>query len=295
MAAPIAAWRQRGKDCNASNACYESEMGQSGRINKAMAGLAAVITLLALGHPLGAQDVRPTTGTAAGATAPATGGGQGSTGTTIKVSPKQVFDVFKKVVTPKPKPTPTPTPSPTPAPTPVPTVAPTQAPTPIPTTTATSAPRPRPTPSPAVTRPPPRPVATRPAPAVVPRVSRSPAPPPGTATIVPTQTPVEPTPEPVVTLAAPDLPSPEPVPQPGLPWAPIAALGVALVAAGYGASRWFYPKLVLGCEIDVGPSELGASSVPLVQAPDLQLSISIEAGEPNAPSGVTVLPAGENA
>ena len=85
-----------------------------------------------------------------------------------------------------------------------------------------------------------------------------------------------------------------PAPEPGLPWVPLAALGAALAAAGYGASKWFYPKLAVGCEIDVGPDTMGAQSNPLVQKPELDVSISIEAGVPSTPSGTATLVAGDN-
>lgn len=239
-----------------------------------------VLGALALAGPLGAQT-DPRAGTAAGTTAPVDAAGQTTQPPPIKVTPKQVIDLFNTVV----KPRITPTPTPTPAPTPVPTVTPTQTPTPRPT--ATSTPPSSPTP---------RPIATRPAPGVVPAAVRPPLPPPNDDAVA--QAPV---PVPVIATAAPEpLPAPEPIPVPapspesGLPWAPLAALVAAFVAAGYGASRWFFPKLAIGCEIEVGPSALGASSIPLIQQPDLQFAISIEAGEPSAPSGA-ILSAGDAA
>ncbi len=87
---------------------------------------------------------------------------------------------------------------------------------------------------------------------------------------------------------------PLPPDEPDLPWAPLAALVAALAVAAYGAGRWFFPKLAMGCEIEVGPDLVGASSKPLFQSPQLNFAISIEAGEPSAPMIGAILPAGES-
>jgi hypothetical protein len=258
-------------------------MGRWDKSGKRFGAIMAGCALAALAQPLGAQTNSSATGTAAGTPAPADATGQAAPKPAVKVTPQQVIDVFNKVVKPRPQPAPAPTYSYTPPVTP--TAVPTQSPAPRPTAVATSAPRQAAVPSPA---------ATRPTPGVVPPVIRPPAPAPSDDAVVPTQAP-----EPVVQTAAPE-PPPEPdliaIPQQPMriPWAPLAALAAALAAAGYGASRWFFPKLALDCEIEVGPDALAGSSKPLIQQPELQFALSIEAGEPGAPSGA-ILAAGDSA
>ncbi|MEY4952214.1 MAG: hypothetical protein RL299_638 [Pseudomonadota bacterium] len=234
------------------------------------AGLVLGTALLAA-QPLAAQDRPATTNNA-----PADGTTQPAQ--KPQITPKQIIDFINQI---KPKPSPTPSPRPDPTPTP----APAPAPTPSPAPTGTPPPRPAATQTPAVgpTKPPPPAVAT---PAPSPTATSTP-PAPQTEVAVDTSQAPEPVPQPIPAPVA-----PEPGGAPLWPW--LVALA-GLLGLGDVARRWFWPKLVVSCEIATGPSALTAASNPPFAPPETSFDIRIEVGEASAPAGGPVLAQGETA